>query len=111
MPKEFVKDDPRINRKGRPKKGQTITDEIRKELERQTLKLGKSISKRKAIAKVLVELSLHGDLPAIRQLMTYIDGLPIEKHEITGAEGGPMHYEILIDPALRDTEYDEDNNR
>lgn len=110
MPKEFVKNDPRINRKGRPKKGQTITDEIRKELEKQTKKNGKSISKGRAIAKVLVEMSISKDLQAIKHLMTYIDGLPIEKHEITGAEGGPMHYSIVIDPRLRDKKYDKDNS-
>jgi len=99
------------NPNGRPKKGQTITDEIRKELKRRLIPDGdKLISRRKAIAKVLIEMSLKGDLSAIKQLMTYIDGLPIEKHEITGADGGPMHYEILIDPLLRDKEYDKDNS-
>ena len=99
------------NPKGRAKKGQTITDEIRKELKRRIIPDGdKFISRRKAIAKVLIELSIKGDLQAIKQLMTYIDGLPIEKHEITGGEGGPLRHQVIIDPLLIDEKYDDDDD-
>jgi hypothetical protein len=73
-----------INRNGRPKKGTAITDVIRDMLnEKPEIK--------KALSTKLLQMALDGDLAAIKHLMAYIDGMPTQKTEITGAEGEPLY--------------------
>ena len=63
MPKPFVKNDPRINRAGRPKKGTALTDILSYKLD-LVHKAGKM--KREAIAERLIEVALDGDVAALK---------------------------------------------
>jgi hypothetical protein len=75
MPIPFVKNDPRINRKGRPKKGQALTDILNYKLD---LKDGSGKLQREAVAEKLIGLALAGDIAAIRYIMDRVDGRPKE---------------------------------
>ena len=63
----FVKGDPNINRKGRPKKGHTFTDALRDAVDKQEL------------AAVLVEMALQKkDIAALKYIYDRIDGTPTQ---------------------------------
>lgn len=83
------------NPKGRPPTGTPITDEIRKLLELQDveIKQGKrkiKITRREAIAQVIVRKCINGEPQALKLLVSYIDGMPIQKLEHTGEDGGAI---------------------
>jgi hypothetical protein len=73
--KPFIKNDTRINRNGRPKKGTALTDILNYNLD-MVHKSGKL--KREAIAEKLIEVALDGDLAALKYIMDRTDGKPIE---------------------------------
>jgi hypothetical protein len=75
MGKPFVKDDPRINRSGRPKKGMALTDILNYKLD-LVHKAGKL--KREAIAEKLIEVALEGDVTALRYIYDRVDGRPVQ---------------------------------
>jgi hypothetical protein len=70
-----------INRKGRPKKGTTMTDLLWKELREGVVELTDAdnqtlvVSKKQAVAYKLIDLALLGDLPAIKYIFDRIDGV------------------------------------
>jgi len=89
----FSKGDPNINRKGRPKKGTTITDGLRligkqvvmeekarKKLE-SILPEGTKITYNLAVAYALMMGAIKGDGPAQRLVLQYLDGLPVQRIE------------------------------
>jgi hypothetical protein len=78
MAKPFVKNDSRINRKGRPRKGQSLTDilSLRLDEKDETGKL-----KRQAVVDGLIEAAIGGDVTALRYVFDRIDGKPVEKME------------------------------
>ena len=80
MGKPFEKDDPRINRKGRPKKGAALTDILNDKLD-LVHKAGKI--KREAIAEKIIELAMNGDLAALKYIFDRVDGRPKETVELT----------------------------
>jgi hypothetical protein len=71
----FTKNDPRINRRGRPKKGQALTDILNYKLDQRN-ENGKL--QREAVAEKLIVLALGGDMAAIRYVMDRVDGRPKE---------------------------------
>ena len=75
MPKPFVKNDPRINRAGRPKKGTALTDILNYQLD-LVFKAGKL--KREAIAEKLIETALTGDVAALKYVFDRLDGKPVQ---------------------------------
>jgi hypothetical protein len=75
MGKPFEKGDARINRRGRPKKGQALTDILNYKLDQKD-DTGKM--RREAVAEKLIDLALEGDLAAIRYVMDRVDGRPKE---------------------------------
>jgi hypothetical protein len=79
MPKPFVKNDPRINRAGRPKKGTALTDILNYKLD-LVHKAGKM--KREAIAERLIEVALDGDVAALKYVFDRLDGKPVQAAEI-----------------------------
>lgn len=74
------------NKNGRPRDGNTITETIRILLEQidANWKGGKKITKKEAIAEVLISKALKGDTNCLRLLLNYIDGMPEQKVELKG---------------------------
>ena len=72
--KPFTKNDSRINRKGRPKKGAALTDVLNYKLDQK--KDGRL--RRETVAEKLIELAEGGDAAALRYLIDRIDGKPRE---------------------------------
>jgi len=85
MAKPFEKGDARINRKGRPKKGQALTDILNYKLD---LKNESGKLRREAIAEKLILLAEGGDFHALRYLIDRLDGRPRESLVLT--DGGAM---------------------
>jgi ribosomal protein L17 len=82
MGKPFEKDDPRINRRGRPKKGETLTDLLREKIE--TTKTAKEkLTRKERIVEKLIALAEGGDFSALRYLFDRLDGKPKESIEMT----------------------------
>lgn len=81
----FTKDDPNINRKGRPLKGDTLTDLMKEFLEE--VPEGQKISRKKAFVKRVYELALqNNDTALIKLIWNYIDGLPKATIEVRPPE-------------------------
>lgn len=83
MPGGGFRDHPEnINRKGRPKKGETFTDVIELELNKKNVQIKTEngtdlISAKEAVVRKLINLAVvDGSFPAIRYLMDRLDGSP-----------------------------------
>jgi hypothetical protein len=78
MSKPFTRNDPRINRRGRPRKGQGLTDilSIRLDGKDET-----GILKRQVIVDRLIKAAMDGDVAALRYIFDRIDGKPTERIE------------------------------
>lgn len=74
----FSKDDPNINRKGRPHKGYSITEMMQKLIASKVRdeKSGKKVSVRKALGNAILKKALAGDMAAIKTVWQYMDGMP-----------------------------------
>jgi hypothetical protein len=90
MPIPFTKNDPRINRKGRPRKGQTMTDILNWALDQKRkitdVKTGeeKSLLLRQVLAQKLIDKAIDdGDVPAIKYIFDRLDGKPKETVEMS----------------------------
>jgi len=91
---KFEKGDPRINRKGRPKKGESITEILQKLLDKKN---SSGQLRRADIAERLIELAENGDLPALKYLIDRIDGKPRESIELKDGSVDLQLREILND--------------
>jgi hypothetical protein len=67
----FKKNDPNINRSGRPKNGLALSDILRRELDKED-EDGKSGWEK--VVEKLLELALNGDIRAIKEIMNRTDG-------------------------------------
>lgn len=90
MPKPFEKNDPRINRRGRPKKGQTMTDILNWVLDQKRKitddKTGqeKSLLLRHVLAEKLISKAIDdGDVAALKYVFDRLDGRPKETLDIS----------------------------
>src|SRR5258705_8826370 len=69
---------------GRPPKGYSITEMMRTLMETTvTNKDGKEISVREALGKSVLQKALKGDTTAQKLIWQYMDGLPMQKTDIT----------------------------
>jgi hypothetical protein len=75
MGKPFEKNDPRINRAGRPRKGTALTDILNYKLD-LVHKTGKL--KREAVAEKLIELALDGNAGLLKYIFDRLDGSPVQ---------------------------------
>ena len=93
MPRPFTKNDHRINRKGRPKKGDSLTDFLshaldqKKEIMQKDGKV-KTLFVREMIAERLILKAMCGDVLAMKYIFDRVDGSPVQtvKAGITNAE-------------------------
>jgi hypothetical protein len=83
--KGFASHPENINRRGRPKKGETLTDLLTKELARKSVKtdLGngqfKILRAKEAVVRKLVSLALNEDnFPAIKYIFDRMEGAPVQ---------------------------------
>ena len=83
-----------INRNGRPKKGFTLTD-IAKEILEEELPTG--ITRKEALMKKVAQLAYEGNETMIKLLWNYVDGMPTQRNEITGANGEGLKFIIKAD--------------
>jgi hypothetical protein len=91
----FTKNDSRINRNGRPRKGQSLTEALEKELRKKqaTGKTGKA-----ELARTLVDLAINDrDVTAIKYIMDRIDGKPKETVELKDSILNIKLWEIFND--------------
>jgi hypothetical protein len=85
----FEKNDPRINRRGRPRKGAALTDILNYMLDQKD-EIGKL--RREAVAEKLITLALAGDVPALRYLVDRLDGKPTATLAL---ESGTLEIKLL----------------
>ncbi|GMO27359.1 MAG: hypothetical protein Ta2B_08030 [Termitinemataceae bacterium] len=87
MPKPFTKGDIRINRKGRPKRGDSLIDILEYELDRskKIIKDGKetTVLYRHLIIRKLVELAEKGDIQALKYICDRTLGTPHQTLDAT----------------------------
>jgi hypothetical protein len=96
MARSFQKDDPRINRNGRPKKGESLTDMLRDLGSVSDVATDKGkINRKQAIASRLWQMAIAGDLAAIKYIYDRIDGSPRQSVEMTGEDGGPVEISVI----------------
>ena len=76
------KDNPEnINRRGRPKKGMTLTDIAKDVLEEE---LPSGMTRKEALIKKVAQLAYDGNESMIKLLWNYVDGMPTQKTEVSG---------------------------
>jgi len=85
---KFEAGDPRINRKGRPRKGKSLTEILEKAL--------RSEKNYKALADILIEMAIKDkNITAIRYIYDRIDGKPKETVELENSSVNIKLLEIM----------------
>lgn len=77
------------NPNGRPKKGYSITEWFRE-------MLASKPEVKDAIGKSIMKKALEGDSAAQRLVWNYMDGMPLQSHEISGRDGEDFAVVIRI---------------
>lgn len=98
MPKQLWKPGQSGNPKGRPKGQLYLGTYLQRALnESITLANGTKIKAADAVVKKAINAALQGDTQMIKLLFDRIDGPPVQKTEVTGAEGSDLYpSEIVI---------------
>jgi len=79
----FTKDDPRINREGRPQGSKNFTTKVREALEK--IAEGEDYTYEEAFIKsILKKAIVDGDSSIQRLIWNYLDGMPTQKNELSG---------------------------
>jgi len=98
-----------INRKGRPKKGESMTDVLRKYAEKRVeIKDAEPDEKRRrmkrkeALARKIWKLALKGEDWAIRYIYNRLDGRPRQSLDL--ALSGGANFGVLVAPGAMDME-------
>lgn len=79
------------NPNGRPKKEWSLTESMREfmsTVDPETKKLRKDM-----FIESQLKHALKGDPTAAKHLWNYLDGMPVQKNEHTGKDGGPLQVE------------------
>lgn len=96
----FTKDDPNINRKGRPKKDTSINERVRKFFEGREgdTDSGKQKKRVDLLISDIWKNAKNGDFQAQKYLMDRLGGRPAEKIEVSGDEDKPIGIVFLPTP-------------
>jgi hypothetical protein len=81
------------NPNGRPPKGHSITDAMKAVLE------GNPKTKQDFVKKIL-GFAMQGDMTAAKMIWNYMDGMPVQRNELTGKDGDPIKYDVKNPDAL-----------
>ena len=81
------------NPRGRPKKGQALTEILNEKLDQEHGKAKKL--KREVIAEKIISLAISGDLGALRYIFDRLDGRPKETVELENAALDAQLREIM----------------
>lgn len=79
-PQSFKPGDPRINRKGAPKREWTWSGVLQKAVQKK-MKSGGEI--KELIAQSLIDEAIKGNVVAIKELMNRMDGMPQQDMDVT----------------------------
>ena len=96
-----------INRKGRPKKGQTLTDLMREYLDTPTE--DKTTTLKEVFIKKVAKMAYDGDMTAIKLVWNYLDGMPKQTIEASVTRGMENLSDEEIEDALSETFEDGEN--
>lgn len=90
----FVKDDPRINREGRPPGVKNFTTKVREALEK--IAEGKDYSYEEAFIKsILKKAIVDGDVNMQKHIWNHLDGMPVQKQEAVNTN---LNLEVDMNP-------------
>lgn len=81
-----------LNPNGRPKKGLTLTD-IAKDILEETLPSG--VTRKEALMRKIATLAYDGNETMIKMIWNYVDGMPTQRNELTGADGNEIVIKVV----------------
>ncbi|MEX2444492.1 MAG: DUF5681 domain-containing protein [Alkalispirochaeta sp.] len=91
------------NPRGRPKKGQALTEILEKHAKKRDVEFhGRNISRKEALSQKLWSLALSGDVAAIRYIFDRIDGRPRQDMDLNAEIDTPSG--VLVVPGTLDPE-------
>lgn len=95
------------NPDGRPPKGYSITEMMRERMYDIDIKTGKTY--RELLVNKLFKLAIRkGDITAIKLIIQYLDGLPLQRTDVTSS-GKPVYQLSNETLAMLDRQYSEEN--
>ena len=84
-----------INRRGRPKKGECLSDILKSLLDTETIEIeGKTFTWKEAIGRKLCELALRGDKSAIALIYDRLEGRPPVNNSLIDIEDNELHITV-----------------
>lgn len=91
----WIGDRANINRKGRPPKGETLTDALREYAEKKDVDFGdQKLSRKQALSQKLWQMALGGDMQAMKYIYDRIDGTPTQT--ISSPDGGVLIVKVEL---------------
>jgi hypothetical protein len=104
----FDKNPGNINRKGRPKKANTMTQILNDVIGEESVNFnGKNISGKEAAARKIFALAMQGDLAALKYIYDRIDGTPTQSVKQVDDEGKSIDPKFVI--AFKDPDQESGN--
>lgn len=94
VPKSAWKPGQSGNPKGRPPMGESLTETMRAFL--NEVPEGQELTYKQMFVKKSYQKAYEGDPTFAKLVWNYIDGMPIQKQEITGKDGTPFADKIIF---------------
>ena len=97
----FTKDDPNINREGRPVGSKSFTTKVKEALEK--IAEGKDYTYEEAFIKsILKKAIVDGDASTQRLIWNYLDVMPAQRLDLGNADDLPFNIKIVKDDGTDD---------
>ena len=77
-----------INRNGRPRLGEDLTSLMREYL--STTEPGHVKTRKQEFIEKVAKLGYDGDMNAIKLIWNYLEGMPVQRNELSGIAGQPI---------------------